>query len=31
VNCVYSNEVNETTGAGADQSIALDGFYTRQG
>jgi len=30
VNCVYSNEVNETTGAGADQSIALDGFYTRR-
>ena len=28
---VYSHEVNKTTGIGADQSIALDGFYTRQG
>ena len=27
---VYSHAVDKTTGVGADQSIALDGFYTRQ-
>jgi hypothetical protein len=27
---VYSHTVDKTTGIGADQSIALDGFYTRQ-
>ncbi len=27
---VYSHTVDKTTGVGADQSIALDGFYTRK-
>ncbi len=27
---VYSHAVDKTTGVRADQSIALDGFYTRQ-
>lgn len=27
---VYSHTVDKTTGVGADQSIALDGFYTRR-
>ena len=27
---VYSRAVDKTTGVGADQSIALDGFYTRK-
>jgi transposase len=27
---VYSHAVDKTTGVGADQSIALDGFYTKQ-
>jgi hypothetical protein len=27
---VYSREVDKATGVGADQSIALDGFYTRK-
>lgn len=27
---VYSHTADKTTGIGADQSIALDGFYTRQ-
>lgn len=27
---VYSHEVDKTTGVGSDQSIALDGFYTKQ-
>jgi hypothetical protein len=27
---VYSHEIDKTTGVGSDQSIALDGFYTRK-
>ena len=27
---VYSHEVDKTTGVGSDQSIALDGFYTKK-
>ena len=27
---VYSRQIDKTTGVSADQSIALDGFYTRQ-